>query len=53
MKQEGKFRKGVHLLSQRLEHLLRVTVESHFGQRAGAASVSGLDNYRRARSFAD
>jgi primosomal protein N' (replication factor Y) len=28
MKQEGKFRKGVHLLSQRLEHLLRVTVES-------------------------
>jgi len=31
---------------------LRVTVESHFGQRAGAASVSGLDNYRRARSFA-
>ncbi len=28
MKQEGKFRKGVHLLSQRLEHLLRVTVDS-------------------------
>jgi primosomal protein N' (replication factor Y) (superfamily II helicase) len=28
MKLEGRFRKGVHLLSQRLEHLLRVTVES-------------------------
>jgi primosomal protein N' (replication factor Y) len=28
MKQEARFRKGVHLLSQRLEHLLRVTIES-------------------------
>jgi primosomal protein N' (replication factor Y) len=28
MKVESRFRKGVHLLSQRLEHLLRVTVES-------------------------
>jgi len=28
MKQEGRFRRGVHLLSQRLEHLLRVTVDS-------------------------
>ncbi len=28
MKLEGKFRRGVHLLSQRLEHLLRATLES-------------------------
>jgi primosomal protein N' (replication factor Y) len=28
MKQENRFRRGVHLLSQRLEHLLRTTVES-------------------------
>jgi primosomal protein N' (replication factor Y) len=28
MKMEGKFRKGVHLMSQRLEHLLRTTIES-------------------------
>jgi primosomal protein N' (replication factor Y) len=28
MKVESRFRKGVHLLSQRLEHLLRVTIES-------------------------
>ena len=28
MKQENRFRRGVHLISQRLEHLLRVTVES-------------------------
>lgn len=28
MKQENKFRRGVHLLSQRLEHLLRTTVEA-------------------------
>ncbi len=28
MRQENKFRRGVHLLSQRLEHLLRTTVES-------------------------
>src|SRR5207248_4143915 len=28
MKQENRFRRGIHLLSQRLEHLLRVTVES-------------------------
>ena len=28
MKLENRFRKGVHLLSQRLEHLLKVTVES-------------------------
>jgi primosomal protein N' (replication factor Y) len=28
MKQENKFRRGVHLISQRLEHLLRTTVES-------------------------
>jgi primosomal protein N' (replication factor Y) len=28
MKQENRFRRGVHLLSQRLEHLLRVTIES-------------------------
>jgi len=27
MKQENRFRRGVHLLSQRLEHLLRVTLE--------------------------
>jgi primosomal protein N' (replication factor Y) len=27
MRQENKFRRGVHLLSQRLEHLLRTTVE--------------------------
>ena len=32
MKMEGKFRRGVHLLSQRLEHLLRTTVEA--GQQA-------------------
>jgi len=28
MRQEGKFRRGVHLVSQRLEHLLRVTLET-------------------------
>jgi len=28
MKQENRFRRGVHLLSQRLEHLLRTTVEA-------------------------
>ena len=28
MRQENKFRRGVHLLSQRLEHLLRTTIES-------------------------
>jgi primosomal protein N' (replication factor Y) len=28
MRQESKFRRGVHLLSQRLEHLLRTTVDS-------------------------
>ena len=28
MKQENKFRRGVHLISQRLEHLLRTTIES-------------------------
>ncbi len=28
MKVESRFRKGVHLLSQRLEHLLRVTIDS-------------------------
>ena len=28
MKMEGKFRRGIHLLSQRLEHLLRATLES-------------------------
>ncbi len=28
MKQENRFRRGVHLLSQRLEHLLRTTIES-------------------------
>jgi primosomal protein N' (replication factor Y) len=28
MKQENRFRRGVHLLSQRLEHLLRATLES-------------------------
>jgi primosomal protein N' (replication factor Y) len=28
MRQENRFRKGVHLLSQRLEHLLRTTIES-------------------------
>lgn len=28
MKQEGRFRRGVHLISQRLEHLLRFTLES-------------------------
>ncbi|MDB5292993.1 MAG: priA [Phycisphaerales bacterium] len=28
MKLENKFRRGVHLLSQRLEHLLRTTIES-------------------------
>ena len=28
MKQENRFRRGVHLISQRLEHLLRVTLES-------------------------
>ena len=28
LKQENKFRKGIHLLSQRLEHMLRVTIES-------------------------
>ncbi len=28
MRQENRFRKGVHLLSQRLEHLLRTTVEA-------------------------
>ena len=28
MKMEGKFRRGVHLLSQRLEHLLRTTIEA-------------------------
>ena len=28
MKQENRFRRGVHLISQRLEHLLRVTIES-------------------------
>src|SRR5439155_9258117 len=28
LRQENKFRRGVHLLSQRLEHLLRTTVES-------------------------
>ena len=32
MKMEGKFRRGVHLLSQRLEHLLRTTIEA--GQQA-------------------
>jgi primosomal protein N' (replication factor Y) len=28
MRQENKFRRGVHLISQRLEHLLRTTIES-------------------------
>ena len=28
MKQQNKFRRGVHLISQRLEHLLRTTIES-------------------------
>jgi primosomal protein N' (replication factor Y) len=28
LKQENKFRRGIHLISQRLEHLLRTTVES-------------------------
>ena len=28
MKQEGRFRRGVHLMSQRLEHLLKTTVDS-------------------------
>ena len=28
MKQENRFRRGVHLISQRLEHLLRVTLEA-------------------------
>ena len=28
MKQENRFRRGVHLISQRLEHLLRTTIES-------------------------
>ncbi len=28
MKQENRFRRGVHLLSQRLEHLLKATIES-------------------------
>jgi primosomal protein N' (replication factor Y) len=28
MRQENKFRRGVHLLSQRLEHLLRATIDS-------------------------
>ena len=28
MKQENRFRRGVHLLSQRLEHLLRTTIEA-------------------------
>ena len=28
LKQENRFRRGVHLISQRLEHLLRVTIES-------------------------
>ena len=28
MKVENRFRRGVHLLSQRLEHLLRTTVEA-------------------------
>ncbi len=32
MKQEGKFRRGVHLLSQRLEHLLKTTLAA--GQQA-------------------
>jgi primosomal protein N' (replication factor Y) len=32
MKQENRFRRGVHLLSQRLEHLLRTTIEA--GQQA-------------------
>ena len=27
MRQEGRFRKGVHLIGQRLEHLLRTTIE--------------------------
>jgi primosomal protein N' (replication factor Y) len=29
MKQDSRFRRGVHLLSQRLEHLLRTTIESN------------------------
>ena len=32
MKQENRFRRGVHLLSQRLEHLLRTTIDA--GQQA-------------------
>jgi primosomal protein N' (replication factor Y) len=28
MKREGQFRRGIHLISQRLEHLLRVTLET-------------------------
>jgi primosomal protein N' (replication factor Y) len=28
MKQENRFRRGIHLISQRLEHLLRTTIES-------------------------
>lgn len=32
MKQEGRFRRGVHLIGQRLEHLLRTTIEA--GQQA-------------------